>query len=376
MPNKITTLVTNNSSGDNNCNTSSSRCCRSCCEEDDQQHQTIVMSRKTTNSKENTRRQEKAVNDYSFIPMHDQQKAFTTTTKEQELKEQVLWRGPPMTADHDDDKTGDKNKNKEVEQDADDDNEEEEQSSIISSSCSSYDSYDEDDSRQPSSYLSPSIDAHEYNHSIVGSFAVSVSPIDFIDEQGNLPLTKVSSILPAVAEEQNEDDEDYDDADLLQVVGTSSKIYHETIKGDEDDTLSTVESITECTISIETPRNSTNTSIQQYESTKTEQELPNVINSIDSSKDDQIRAMLIMKDVIFRQRSVIKNITKARETLQKKYDLCKLQNNSLSRANKHIAKEMKSTCKKNDALKQELEKLGMELQLAKVEILRLKNDAG
>jgi hypothetical protein len=212
----------------------------------------------------------------------------------------------------------------------------------------------------------------------VGSFAVSVSPIDFIDEQGNLPLTKVSSILPAVAEEQNEDDEDDDDADLLQVVGTSSKIYyHETMKGDEDDTLSTVESITECTIrSIETPRNSTNTSIQQYESTKTEQELPNVINSIDSSKDDQTRAMLIMKDVIFRQRSVIKNITKARETLQKKYDLCKLQNNSLSRANKHIAKEMKSTCKKNDALKQELEKLGMELQLAKIEILRLKNDAG
>jgi peptidoglycan hydrolase CwlO-like protein len=77
-----------------------------------------------------------------------------------------------------------------------------------------------------------------------------------------------------------------------------------------------------------------------------------------------------MKDVIFRQRSAIKHISKENATIQRKYEFYKLQNKSLSRASKQMKREVNKVCKKNEALEHELESLRTELQeLAKVETL-------
>jgi hypothetical protein len=270
------------------------------------------------------------------------------------------------------------------------DRQEEEELSVISasSSCSSSDSYyDEDESRSPASYISTPKIANDYDHhSSLGSFSVSVlgsRPIDFIDEQGNLPLTKVSPILPAVAEEQEEDEEDEKDGDLLIQLTPPTKICHGTKKGDEeDDTLSTAGSFTECTTNssstkllvVDTPANLTRniSEIHFDSSTPHEQRKPNDVSSTTANScqnDVQMkRVILIMKDVIFRQRSVMKNISKEKVTLQKKCDFYKLQNKSLSRANKQMTKEMNRVHKTNEALEQELEKLRTELN----EVLRWK----
>mmetsp|Transcript_4146 Transcript_4146/g.7932 ORF Transcript_4146/g.7932 Transcript_4146/m.7932 type:complete len:372 (-) Transcript_4146:156-1271(-) len=254
-----------------------------------------------------------------------------------------------------------------------------------SSSCSSYDScYDEDESRSPAFYLSNpnAFKQGQYDPSYLGSFPVSSvgsRPIDFIDEQGNLPLTKVSPILPAVAEDEEEDEEVGEDGELhIQLhPSTTTKLCHDTkTVGNEDDTLSTAGSFTESTTNssstklqvVESPGGSSTRDVQ-FDSTYSTEQKPHdarttpmvLVDSAYKNEDQKTRAILVMKDVIFRQRSAMKNMSKEKETLQNKYDFCKLQNKSLSKANKQLTAEASRVGKKNEALEQELEKLRMEI---------------
>lgn len=268
--------------------------------------------------------------------------------------------------------------------------EDNESSSIMSSSSSSYDSDDDKNIPWPmTSYLSSSATstaaANEYCHSM-GSFSVSVlttsSPIDFIDEQGNLPLTQVSSILPAVAEEQEDDISEADGALLLQFVPTQDKCRTST-SSTENDTLSTAGTgtTTVCTTtssSYRLPESPQSSNMERIHLESIEQHQSRVASSsIDScscTNENQMRAaMLVMKDVIFRQRSAMKKVSKEQATLQKKYEFCKLQNSILSKANQEINKGMKRTLRKSEALEQEVINLRNELLIAKEEILRLKN---
>jgi hypothetical protein len=265
-------------------------------------------------------------------------------------------------------------------------------SSIMSSSSSSsYDSDDEKDIPWPmTSYLSSSSASstanHEYCHHSMGSFSVSVlsttsSPIDFIDEQGNLPLTQVSSILPAVAEEQEEDDNsEADGALLLQFVPTKDTCRTST-SSTENDTLSTAGTgtTTVCTTtssSYRLPESPLSSNMERIKLESIEQHQSRVtsIDSCSCTNEDQMRAaMLVMKDVIFRQRSAMKKVSKEHASLQKKYEFCKLQNISLSKANQEMNKGMKRTLRKSEALEQQVINLRRELLFAKEEILRLKN---
>lgn len=202
------------------------------------------------------------------------------------------------------------------------------------------------------------------------------------------------SVLSAASKEEEEQKEEHDDHLLLhQQQSTMEKqtttnngtciSTSTTMKSDhhckEDDTLSTASSSsTECTSNnscrfFEAPprRLTKKTEEEQLQSMEYNvKRLNNNDVSTSTINSCQIRAMLIMKDVIFRQRSAIKHISKENSTIQRKYEFYKLQNKSLSRASKQMKREVNKVCKKNEALEHELESLRTELQLAKVETLR------
>lgn len=248
-------------------------------------------------------------------------------------------------------------------------------------------SYEEE---SPPFRLSLNAEGDEFNYSSIamGSFAISVRPIDLIDEHGNLPLTNVTCILPAVVEEEEDEDDDF-----LPPTCTNNK--------SEEETLSTT--ATECTASsryLDTFHSTTN--IDHYQGSNdssrhakdeidqrciSDRHVLETIHSMSTaadvmetreikhkgknedalSKDDseQMRAIWVMKDVIFRQRSALKNISKDKVTLQNKYLLCKLQNKNLMKENKQIKNDLKKMKKTNGSLERELEKLRAELQDAR-----------
>lgn len=234
-------------------------------------------------------------------------------------------------------------------------------------------------------------------------------PLGLQDEKGNLPIQQVSSIPVLAASamdeqgrgEQQDNNDCKEDGDLVQLAqtkGTNCRVSNSSYKCDEDDTLSTAgSSTTECTTNttsagrfLDTPPRSTNKkklkqlgSIEQHQLNVNSDSSSSSIDSWNSTTneeeqedDQQMRAMLVMKDVIFRQRSAIKKLTKENKNLHKKYDFYKLQNETLSRANEQMKREVNQVCKKNEELELEVRNLRMTAAAAslnfgnKVEILQ------
>jgi hypothetical protein len=197
------------------------------------------------------------------------------------------------------------------------------------------------------------------NHEELGSFAASTCPIDFIDDNGNLPLTKISSLLPVVEEEEEEEvDNFFSDMPEKQL----SRGEEETL-----DTLSTHES--ESTRPTDVLRSSM---ILEQESN-----LVFIDHERSSYKqEEQMKAMCIMKDVIFKQRSTIKRVVNEKCHVRSKYDRCKTEKRNLQNEHKVVRNKMTKLTRKTQEMEDEIEMLRAKLDLARMELRRRRPVAG
>ena len=212
---------------------------------------------------------------------------------------------------------------------------------IVADDCST--SSNEEDSEQ----------FHD-NRQELGSFAASTCPIDFIDEYGNLPLTNISLLLPVVEEEEEEEENENDEINFFP--GIPEK---EMPRGEEEtlDTLSTNESESTRTMDL-------------HSSMLLEQEDDLVSSEHQQQVDDkgeQMKAICIMKDVIFQQRATIKRIAKDKLNVRSKYDKCKMEKKNLQKV---MRKKMTKLTRKNQDLEDEIEMLRSKLELAQIELGR------
>ena len=176
-----------------------------------------------------------------------------------------------------------------------------------------------------------------------GSFGDSARPIDFIDEEGNLPLTNVSSILPSVIEEDEEDIHECDES-LLPTLSPCTQ-------GKEEATLSTV--------GTESPPHT----MRLYE----REEEGNLYEEEDGKK---MEAILAMKDALFKHRSALKRAERDKKYLRSKCSKYKREKKELLENKARTQKQLRKLKVKSDAMKTEMEKLQEELDLAKMELGR------
>jgi hypothetical protein len=227
-----------------------------------------------------------------------------------------------------------------------------------------------DDDQSDTSSCSSSPEELATNPISAGSFADSVSPIDFIDEDGNLPMTNMPGLLPAVQEEEEEEDEDYLLPFTLPISPMKGGVGAGGLAVGEEDTLSTIGSESARPLEIvdsqsfETTLSHSHSSTSNSTRTSTKKEKDN--------EEERTKAVLIMRGVIFKQRSFIKHAARDKERSTKKYVKCKSENKKLSKENKNLQKELKKLSKHppRESLEQEIELLREELELAKLELGR------
>lgn len=191
----------------------------------------------------------------------------------------------------------------------------------------------------------------------LGSFAAaSASPINCIDEHEDLPFTHIPSLLPVVEEEVEEDEEDIN---ILPDIPEKKAM-----KGDEETFATSSTAGSEFSRPMDSP--SSMTFEHEGNLVPSDQQGSNPAND----EAERMKAMMIMKDVIFQQRWTIKRATKEKERQHVKYSVCKVEKRNLQKENKGMQKEMTKLTRRNEEMEDEIERLRAELDLARMELGR------
>lgn len=189
----------------------------------------------------------------------------------------------------------------------------------------------------------------------LGSFAASASPIDCIDEHGDLPFTHIPSLLPVVEEELEEDEEDIN---FLPDIPEKKAM-----KGEEETLATSSTAGSEFSRPMDSP--SSITFEHEDDLVQSDQR-----GSNPNYEAERMKAMMIMKDVIFEQRSTIKRATKEKGLLHVKYSACKVEKRNLQKENKGMQKDMTKLTRRNEEMEEKIERLRAELDLAQMELGR------
>lgn len=195
-----------------------------------------------------------------------------------------------------------------------------------------------------------------------GSFAASMSPIDHMDEEGNLPLTDISALLPAVLEEEEEEEEE----DLVPFsLPPISPAKKNSIKLEEE-TLSTMgsESIKSQDALLPIKKSTKTATYASFESQTCAHLKEN--QSVAQEDEQRMTALIALKNVIFKQRSTIKRFSKEKKRASAKYVKCKSEKKEILKENASMRRSLKKLSKDKESLELEIRMLKEEL--TKVEL--------